>query len=321
MEYDESKGLRRSRSAAGRPLSRDLRKRLLVLRARAGRLDSREVDDLLGPAVATRGSASVLQLVIDLSLCTFIDPSAVAMICAICNAFADAFAGIAVILPENPHAKSYCLKAGLCLQLKPNIRVLSKASVPQAESITSDVLLPLMRVGSSGDVAIAWRRAAEALTSAVTRFGLSNSIIGPSIQVLKEIAMNIVDHAGCEGFATMQAFGFGGPRPFIVIAISDAGLGIRRNIADKRKDLISNHMSDSDVLRITAQNSVTSRSDVETGTCFEAMRVAMGNVGGSVLVRSGRGRYFEADLTPAPYVDGTHVLGTHVRLRLDCRAA
>jgi hypothetical protein len=132
-----------------------------------------------------------------------------------------------------------------------------------------------------------------------------------------EIAMNVLEHAGSKGYLTLQAYRLRTPRPFLVVSISDVGLGIRNTLARRYARFRRPSIGDDEVLMELFRRSLTSRRGEGQGKGMATLQASLDAASGHIFVRSGAGAYVQYSSHAPRALSGVVIPGTHVRLSLD----
>lgn len=298
-------------------------KPVVKLGAGPEKLDRKRIERLLkSPRLEDLyfGSATdePVELVIDLRDVLFVDPYPLTVIPALCEEIDDQVHRTWVCLPANPGVKNYCGVSGLIDTLEPVVELVGEGSCVSRRVVDSEVLVALTRIESTTDVEDVTRRAKPTLEALLSRFGWPSEISERTIAALSEIAMNVVEHAESVGFLTLQAYRLDGPEPFLVVSVSDCGVGVRSTLAEKYPRFESEGVGGDEVLMELFQRFLTSRPNQQRGKGIQTLRDAIRTVRGRILFRSGRGCYRErSDRNRASAWTLALMPGTHLRLSFD----
>lgn len=294
---------------------------IIRLSVGAGKLNVPGLERLL----ADEGLATIYQkprlardvhLVLDLRGCVFLDPYGLTAVRALCEAVASKVRRIWLCLPENPDARSYFGVAGLTDGVRSLVTIVDERDGTLRPSTTSEVLLPLTTISGDADVAVAAASTQSRLDGMLDRLGWPRLVAERTRSAILEVAMNVVEHAEASGHLAVQGYSLDQPHGFLVIAISDAGVGIRHTLARAFGDLAGEHVPEGEVLARLFREHLSSRAGRSGGRGMQVLQDAIRTVGGSLDVRSGRGAYYQRGWTVRQRT-GLFIPGTHVRLALN----
>lgn len=291
------------------------------LDAGVGKLNRERIERLLTtPSLADlyleASNADPTELVVDLRDIQFVEPYALTTIPALCEAVTDQVNRTWVCLPADPDVKNYCGVSGLIDTLKPVSKLVGESPATSGRVQDSEVLVALTRFATESDVQEVVRQARPTLERLLHRFRWPPAISERSISSLSEVAMNVIEHADSVGFLTLQAYQLDGPAPFLVVSVSDCGVGVRSTLEERYPSFRDE--TDADVLMQLFRRYLTSREDQERGKGIRTLRDAIRAVRGRIHFRSGRGYYRERSGRAEPSV-GTlaFIPGTHIRMSFD----
>lgn len=273
-------------------------------------------DERLAVLCAASRFPSDIHLVIDLRECTFLDPYGLTAVRALCAVVASRVQRIWLCLPTSPDVQMYFGVAGLNDGLRTAVTLVGEVAGRIHPSNGCDVLLPLTTICGELDVEAAAGTARERLDSMLTQLGWPTLVAERTRQAILETAMNVLDHAESHGYLAVQGYRLDSPNGFVIVAISDAGVGIRHTLARVHARLADPQVSDGEVLHRMFREHLTSRTIESGGHGMRVLQDAIQVVGGSLTVRSGRGSYQQRQRS-VYHRTGFYIPGTHVRLSLD----
>ena len=183
-----------------------------------------------------------------------------------------------------------------------------KPSVP-----SPNILLQVTGIERTQDVTDALKRLMSS-TAKILRDHLSYTPEDTSLFLgaFAEVAQNILDHSGDQGFAAAQIYTTRQGKPFAVIAVGDLGMGIRTSLSQRYRKTLLN-----DVIAIRkAFDPAVSRLEGR-GWGLTQVRAIAEKYNGTLWVRSGRGlvkfhRQFSSHQT-------RHFPGTQISIYLEGR--
>jgi hypothetical protein len=290
------------------------------------KLDVRGVDRLLGdPRLEAVCSGArdgwKTEVVIDLRRCTFADPYGLTAVHALCTRLAPRVAGVWVCLPVAPGVQAYLAVAGLADGIhRCGVELVGGVGPSLPPSGRCEVLLPVRAIGSEPDAASAAAAAKERIGGMLARLDWRPDVADGMVSAIMELTMNVVEYAATEGYLAVQGYRLDTSDGFVVAAISDGGVGIRRTLAGRHPELADPRVADADVLVRMFDESLSARAGSAGGLGMRTLQDAVEHIGGRLDVRSGRGlrrqvrrRVTRGDAAPIP--------GTHIRLELRRRHA
>jgi anti-sigma regulatory factor (Ser/Thr protein kinase) len=296
---------------------------LVYLDAGVGKLNRENIERLLTrPDLADlyfeEDSEDATELVLDLRHVDFVEPYALTTIPALCEAVAEQVNRIWVCLPKDPDVKNYCGVSGLIHALKPVSELVGESSATSDRVENSKVLVALTRFETESNVQEVVRRAKPTLDTLLRRLRWPSKIAERSISSLIEVAMNVVEHAGSVGFLTLQAYQLDRPDPFLVVSVSDCGVGVRSTLEERYPSFRDDSVDDAHVLMELFRRYLTSREGQKRGKGIQTLRDAIKAVRGRIHFRSGCGFYRERSDREQPSA-GTlgFIPGTHIRMSFD----
>ena len=220
-----------------------------VLRLACGRhkLDHRRIDLFLGtPGLGDiyygRRDGKEAHLVLDLRECTFLDPYGITVACALCHGIAARVGRIWICLPADRGVKMYCGVSGLIEGLGRRVMLVGDGSPGLGPSTDSDVLVPLQEISAEAELYPVLTLARERLGLLLQRIRWPRAVADRAVKSIMEVAANVLDHSGERGYLTLQAYGLASAKSFLVIAISDAGVGIRQTLATRNSQFRSSRI-------------------------------------------------------------------------------
>ena len=290
----------------------------LVLHLETGSrpLTPKEVDRLLnlpelGQLYAGTLAGHEVHLAIDLQNCSFLDPFASTVLHSLV-ASVSGRARIWLCLPELACVRAYCGVSGLVGALREHVTLVGEAH-RQRPSEDSEVLVPLRVFSELEDVEAIVTASIEKLESLLERLDWPKALTRSAAGAIKEATMNVIEHADASGSFTLQAYKLHTPDPYVIVALSDAGVGVRATLERKYATLPS---TDARLLQTLLDERLTSREDRQRGLGMRELRNAVREVHGSLHLRSGAGLYCES-AQHTWFAARAHIPGTHLRLALN----
>jgi hypothetical protein len=215
-----------------------------------------------------------------------------------------------MVLPEDPDVRSWLSRMHLGDVLDAfGVRV--EGELPRvAERDRRDALIELQRFGDThGSDRLAsfiWER---------LQGGADGEVVNQLFEATGELGANVVEHAGSPsgGFVTAQRYKAGAPEERIIVAVGDAGVGIRESLRPRYGE-----MTDDAAIRRAVQWYVSRVPDEGRGQGLPGVVEGVRGLGGTVWIRSGvalraitRGRQTSIGVS--------RLQGTIVGARLPCR--
>jgi hypothetical protein len=267
-------------------------------------LDAVTLDDVLSLDLDS-GFATL-----DLTRIAFVDAYALTgLACFVASADRDGLA-TRMVLPEDPDVRSWLSRMHLGDVLDAfGVRV--EGELPRvAERDRRDALIELQRFGDThGSDRLAsfiWERLQD---------GADGEVVNQLFEATGELGANVVEHAGSPsgGFVTAQRYKAGAPEERIIVAVGDAGVGIRESLRPRYGE-----MTDDAAIRRAVQWYVSRGPDEGRGQGLPGVVEGVRGLGGTVWIRSGvalraitRGRQTSIGVSS--------LQGTIVGARLPCR--
>lgn len=261
------------------------------------------------------------EVVIDLRRCTFADPYGLTAVHALCTGLAPRVAGVWVCLPVAPGVQAYLAVAGLADGIhRCGVELVGGAEAGFSPSERCAVLLPIRSIGDERDAVLASKAARERVGGMLARLDWPPDVADGMVSAIMELTMNVVEYAETRGYLAVQGYRLDTNDGFVVAAISDGGVGIRRTLARRYPELADPQLADADVLVRMFDESLSARAGSAGGLGMRTLLDAVETIGGRLDVRSGRGlrRQVRRRVTrgcAAP------IQGTHIRLELRRRRA
>lgn len=267
-------------------------------------LDALNLDDVLSLDLDS-GTA-----IIDLARVSFVDAYALTgLACFIACAAQDGLP-VDLVLPEEPNVRSWLSRMHLGDVIDAfEVRVEGTLSrVPEHDR--RDTLMELERFqdahGSDRLAAFIWDR---------LEGGADAEVVNQLFEATGELGLNVVEHAGSPagGFVAAQRYKAGTPEERIVVAVGDAGIGIRESLRTRYGD-----MTDGDAIRRAIQWNVSSITDEGRGQGLPGVVDGVKGLGGIVWIRSGAAAR-TVTRGQAQTSGVSRLQGTIVGARLPCR--
>jgi len=267
-------------------------------------LDAVTLDDVLSLDL-DRGVASL-----DLARTAFVDAYALTgLACFVASAARDGLV-VRVVLPEDPDVRSWLSRMHLADVLEAfDVHVVG--DLPRViERDRRDALIELQRFkdahGSDRLASFVWER---------LEGGADGEVVNQLFEATGELGANVVEHAGSPsgGFVTAQRYKAGTSDERIIVAVGDAGIGIRESLRPRFGD-----MTDDTAIRRAVQWHVSRVPDEGRGQGLPGIVDGVRGLNGTVWIRSGvalrtitRRRQMTVGVSRLP--------GTIVGARLPCR--
>jgi hypothetical protein len=236
-------------------------------------LDAVTLDDVLSLDLDS-GFATL-----DLTRIAFVDAYALTgLACFVASADRGGLA-IRMVLPEDPDVRSWLSRMHLGDVLDAfGVRV--EGELPRvAERDRRDALIELQRFGDThGSDRLAsfiWER---------LQGGADGEVVNQLFEATGELGANVVEHAGSPsgGFVTAQRYKAGAPEERIIVAVGDAGVGIRESLRPRYGE-----MTDDAAIRRAVQWYVSRVADEGRGQGLPGVVEGVRGLGGTVWIRSG----------------------------------
>jgi len=267
-------------------------------------LDAVTLDDVL--SLDLDGGAANL----DLACVAFVDAYALTgLACFVASAARDGLP-VRVVLPEEPDVRSWLSRMHLGDVLEA-FDVEVEGELPRvAEHNRRDALIELQRFsdahGSDRLASFIWER---------LQGGADGEVVNQLFEATGELGANVVEHAGSPsgGFVAAQRYKAGTPDERIIVAVGDAGIGIRASLRPRY-----GVMTDDAAIRRAVQWHVSRVPEEGRGQGLPGVVDGVRGLGGTIWIRSGaalrritRGRQTTVGVS--------RLKGTIVGARLPCR--
>ncbi|HEX8549957.1 MAG TPA: hypothetical protein VF681_00240 [Abditibacteriaceae bacterium] len=249
-------------------------------------------DDVLAQWNAARVEGGSLEL--DLSRVAFVDPYGICALTLFLNHLPAEALPVCLRLPGFPSAEaansgpvSYLTRMGFweevhhLLDARPEEIPIRPAQLPD-----TNLLLDLTIMRSHDAISVMLRKTGEILQN----LGFAITARGHVLEVLSELCSNVLLHAQTEfgGVAAMQTYrGRSGER-YLVMGISDAGIGIRRSLA-ANMTLAERLGSDAQALGVAVQPGASRFATGGHGGGLPRVLEIARRYSGKVAMRSGAG--------------------------------
>jgi hypothetical protein len=191
-------------------------------------LDATHLDSVLTLDVDT-GVAEV-----DLSRVSFVDAYALTgLACFIASADRDGLS-VELVLPEHPDVRSWLSRMHLGAVIDAFGVHVGEGLPRVAERDRRDTLIELQRFddshGSHRLASFIWDR---------LEGGADGEVVNQLFEATGELGQNVVEHAGSPvgGFVAAQRYKAGAPEERIIVAVGDAGIGIRESLRPRYGDM------------------------------------------------------------------------------------
>jgi hypothetical protein len=230
------------------------------------------------------------KVTVDASRCTFATPFGLTALLAVAETRTEK---PTFLPPESADSLNYWARAGFFRYAEELYDV--QGAVPNIQPAgESDVLLEVTRV-SAGENAHAEVQHIEerALQIFTRRLNLEPRTTTGLATAVSASCQNIVEHAGCNGWVMIQAFQYERiqpPRSVVVIAVCDAGVGLRRSLESGRRRPVNIRWNDAAALETAVVNGVSRYSEPDRGQQLKRFRGYVYGHDGKLSVRSGTAR-------------------------------
>ena len=248
---------------------------------------------------------------IDLSRVSFVDAYALTgLACFVASADRDGLP-VELVLPEHPDVRSWLSRMHLGAVIDTfGVHVVGGVLPRVAERDRRDTLIELQRFhdsyGSDRLASFIWER---------LEGGADGEVVNQLFEAAGELGQNVVEHAGSPvgGFVAAQRYKAGAPEERIIVAVGDAGIGIRESLRPRYGD-----MTDRQAITQAIRWNVSRVLEQGRGQGLPGVVDGVRGLGGVVWIRSGAA---SRTITPrrAATVDVYRLQGTIVGARLPCR--
>ena len=215
------------------------------------------------------------------------------------------------MLPEHPDVRSWLSRMHLGAVIDTfGVHVVGGVLPRVAERDRRDTLIELQRFhdsyGSDRLASFIWER---------LEGGADGEVVNQLFEAAGELGQNVVEHAGSPvgGFVAAQRYKAGAPEERIIVAVGDAGIGIRESLRPRYGD-----MTDRQAITQAIRWNVSRVLEQGRGQGLPGVVDGVRGLGGVVWIRSGAA---SRTITPrrAATVDVYRLQGTIVGARLPCR--
>ena len=248
---------------------------------------------------------------IDLVRVGFVDAYALTgLACFVASADRDGLP-VELVLPEHPDVRSWLSRMHLGAVIDTfGVHVVGGILPRVAERDRRDTLIELQRFhdsyGSDRLASFIWER---------LKGGADGEVVNQLFEAAGELGQNVVEHAGSPvgGFVAAQRYKAGAPEERIIVAVGDAGIGIRESLRPRYGD-----MTDRQAITQAIRWNVSRVLEQGRGQGLPGVVDGVRGLGGVVWIRSGAA---SRTITPrrAATVDVYRLQGTIVGARLPCR--
>lgn len=220
-------------------------------------------------------------------------------------------------LPQADHVTSYWGLAGLIEHAAAYYELYGKIPRQRSEHAPG-VLIPVTPIREAEDVHGVIEAVDDRLTHLlVSELGLAANVVGGFSQSLSEMTQNVVEHAGTNGWVSVQIYNFRRRlgRKVAVIAVSDAGVGFRSSLEASQARRFGDRWSDGVAIETALIHNISRFRDPGRGQGLASTKRYLARWQGKISVRSGTARVALAppwDDEPArsddlPYFPGSQV--------------
>jgi hypothetical protein len=248
--------------------------------------------------------------VVDLARASFVDAYALTAVACFIASSANDGLRVELGVPEHPDVRSWLSRMHLG-DVIDTFGIDVVGVLPRvAERDRRDTLIELERFddshGSHRLAAFIWER---------LEGGADGEVVNQLFEAAGELGQNVVEHAESPvgGFIAAQRYKAGTPEERIVVAVGDAGIGIRESLRARYGD-----MADADAIRRAVQWNVSSIADEGRGQGLPGVVDGVRGLGGTVWIRSGAASR-TVTRRQAQTSGVSRLQGTIVGARLPCR--
>jgi anti-sigma regulatory factor (Ser/Thr protein kinase) len=271
---------------------------------------------MVGQVYRGEVDGSRVHLVIDLRECLFVDPCGLTVLHALCTRVVHGVDRIWLCLPEDLGVQNYCGVTGFSDGIRTCATLVGEVAGGMRPSYGCEVLLPITTISAESDAQQISRAARERLDGLLTRLRWPRAVADGTVSAIMEVAMNVVEYAQSTGYLTLQGYRLEQTNGFLVVAISDAGVGVRATLAEKYTEFQDPAVPDGVVLGRLVREGLSARPGRSGGLGVKTLRDAIRTIGGRLDLRSGRGLFRQIGYG-VNHTTGVLIPGTHVRLSLD----
>ena len=250
------------------------------------------LDDLTFELVLDQLSAHPPEqkVTVDARHCTFATPYGLTGLLAIAQTRAEK---PVMLAPEGADCAAYWARTGFFRYAQELYDV--QGAVPHPRSMAeNDVLLEVTRVQAGENAHSVMKHIEERAQQIFTRrLNLEPRTTTGLASAVSAACENIVEHAGCDGWVMIQAYQYKrthSARSVVVIAVCDAGVGIRRSIESGRRRPANVRWTDAVALETAVVNGVSRHGEPSRGQRLKGFHGYVYGHDGKLSVRSGTAR-------------------------------
>ena len=291
-----------------------------AFRAR-GELTIQTLSALVDPIVDGSGLSEAESILLDLSDVTFVTPGSLAPLAALLELVSERLPPVNVRAPTNGDCRRYLAAAGLLQVLRGFVAVGGAEELDGIEpSSTVPTVLPLTRLGGQAEIPVLLHQLEDRLDEML---GCGDESWArtkrPILSTIRELCENVFQHAGgAPGWLAAQKYrNRRNGKPYVEIAIADAGHGVRRTLATRYTEMLT--VTDGAALGRMVLEQLTRHTNAYRGTGYYVLQLATKELDGSFWLRSGSGALNRPRRGSLSSIDGlTAWPGTHLQTRLTC---
>lgn len=179
---------------------------------------------------------------LDISTTHFIDPYSIINFCLLLKYLGKFFSNISLSLPKDTNVHNYLERMNFFRNIPNGIILLNKpiSLYSKRQFSTSDVLLELTNIQKQNDVYNVIDYSIKKIGQILqTSLGYNEMDITLFCTALSETCQNIIDHSENQGLVSVQKYHK--DTDYVVMAISDLGIGIKRSLANRYDVIGWNH--------------------------------------------------------------------------------
>ena len=230
------------------------------------------------------------KVTVDARHCTFVTPFGLTGLLALAQTRAEK---PVMLAPEGADCAAYWARTGFFRHAGELYDV--QGAVPNIASAgENDLLLEVTRVSAGENARAAVQHIHERAHQIFTRrLNLEPRTTTGLASAVTAACENIVEHAGCDGWVMIQSYQYmrtTTPRSVVVIAVCDAGVGIRRSLESGKRRPANSRWTDAVALEAAVVNGVSRYGEPSRGQRLKRFRGYVYGHDGRLSVRSGTAR-------------------------------
>jgi len=286
----------------------------------SGQLDLHSLEALIGPLTRRGRDRAGRDVVLDLRGIQFVTPIGLVVAGALAEHCSLQGRPLDVMWPSSAECRQYICDSGFA-DIISKLPGVTGTITPSTTRPVRKTILPLVRLSNSDEIPYLVRiigiQLEKILGTGDHTWTNTRSAIASTI---RELCENVFQHAGAGGcWIAGQRYrnSFSG-RPYVEVAIADAGQGIRRSIGGRHRELL--HLGDAEVIRRVLTDGLSRFEDRDRGTGYYVLQRATHELDGSFHLRSGSGAVERPRRGPLRGIDKKGSWpGTYLMIRLTVR--